>query len=210
MQEALDELAATPVGSPSGAAMQGLVTRLSPTIQRAVTRTLLAHGRGRVLTNLGAFVQEHRQLVFARLFERDARVLRIWDPDRGLSLRGWVGRFAALRTRDALRSMAADPWRDQAMPPDFFDQMVSEGTPEQVVATVGLWSRVRDQVRRGATDQGKQMFALLFEQDLSTQEIADATGLLPDAIFQWRRRLRREMKRLIADSMSGPRRASRT
>lgn len=189
--------------------MHRLVQRLSPTIQRSVVRILLAHGRGRVLANLGSYVQEHRQLVFAKLFERDARVLRIWDPARGLSLLGWVGRFAAMRTRDALRSISADPWRDQAMPPDFFEAMLAEGSPEQLVATVRLWSTVRDRVQSKVTKQGKHMFELLFEQDRTTREITEATGLSPDAIFQWRRRLRQEIERqltrLVSDQTVTPR-----
>lgn len=194
---ALTELDTARSGGASGPALLELIALLTPVIQCRVARILLAHGRGRVLVDLRAEVEEHVQTVFGQLFEDRGRVLRLWDPAKGLSLAGWVGRFAQLRSRDLLRSASRDPWRHQARPPEHFETHGSERTPEDDVAAQQLWREARRRVLEQEQEQGRRMFELLFERDLSTNEIRDATGLRDGAIYQWRSRLRRSLQAQI-------------
>ncbi|HHO52349.1 MAG TPA: sigma-70 family RNA polymerase sigma factor [Deltaproteobacteria bacterium] len=194
MASALAELDVARSGEPSGPALIELIELLTPVIQCRVARILLAHGRGRILVDLRAEVEEHVQTVFGQLFEDSGRVLRLWDPGKGLSLKGWVGRFAQLRSRDLLRSARRDPWRHQARPMEHFEAQGIEITPEDDVAAQQLWDEARRRVLEQEQEQGQRMFELLFERDLSTREIRDATGLRDGAIYQWRSRLRRALQ----------------
>ena len=194
MASALAELDVARSGEPSGPALIELIELLTPVIQCRVARILLAHGRGRILVDLRAEVEEHVQTVFGQLFEDSGRVLRLWDPGKGLSLKGWVGRFAQLRSRDLLRSARRDPWRHHARPMEHFEAQGIESTPEDDVAAQQLWDEARRRVLEQEQEQGQRMFELLFERDLSTREIRDATGLRDGAIYQWRSRLRRALQ----------------
>lgn len=189
LDEALVELSGSRPGQPSGPAVQALVEWLLPVVQSRATRVLLAHGRNRVIANLRATVEEYVQMVLAKVFEQEARVLRLWSEDGGLSLRNWVGRFATLRCRDQVRSGKQDPWRHEAAPPEFFRTRLAVKADSSVEA-LELWQKVREQVLGGQSERGRHMFRLLIEEDRSTVEVAEATGLKDAAIFQWRRRLR--------------------
>ncbi|MBX2801862.1 MAG: hypothetical protein KTR31_29555 [Myxococcales bacterium] len=189
----LDELRTARAGAPSGAATVELIGLLNPVVHSRVERVLRTYGRGRVLTNLRAEIEEHVQRVWGLVFEQEARVLRLWQPERGLSLLNWIGRFATLRTKDVMRSAKRDPWRHQAAPPEYFDRMVSEPHAERGVATKQMWQAVQGRVLERQSEQGRAMFELLFERDATTAEIRDATDLSDAAIFKWRSRLRKEL-----------------
>ena len=189
LDAALSELESAPAGAPSGPAVQELVAYLMPVVHARATRVLLAHGRGRAMSNLRATVEEYVQLVMGKVFTDRAHVLRLWSEDGGLSLKNWVGRFATLRCRDQVRSGKRDPWRHEATPPEHFARM-AVGSNAVAVEAADFWQTVRSTVLEGQTEQGREMFRLLFEEDRSTEEIREATGLSSDAVFQWRRRLR--------------------
>src|SRR5215471_16061481 len=75
-------------------ATEDLVGRLARVIQVRVGVALLRRrhaARGRTLAQE---VEDLMQEVFAALFEQDGRVLRRWDPARGLSLKSYVGLVA--------------------------------------------------------------------------------------------------------------------
>lgn len=192
--EALAELAAARPGAPSGPGVRALVEHLAPVIQVRVTRTVMAYGRGRALGDLRATVEEMVQLVFAKLFEGEARLLAMWEPNGGLSLRNWVGRIARLRTEDILRSGKRDPYRHEAAPPEHMERLTGSALLGDEIETIQLWERVRDCVREGQSELGTRLFGLIIEEDRTTKELEAETGLSAAAIFQWRRRLRKAIK----------------
>ena len=53
---------------------------------------------------------------------------------------------------------------------------------------------MREQVLEGLSDRGRSLFALIIEDQASTDEVREATGLSADAVFQWRSRLRRALR----------------
>jgi hypothetical protein len=63
-----------------------LVTSLSPVVRQRVARVLLQRARKLGRTPTAADIDDLHHDVFVLLFDRGARVLRAWDPARGLSL----------------------------------------------------------------------------------------------------------------------------
>ena len=190
---ALDQLAASRPGDPSGPAVCQLVAWLAPVIQARVLRQLVLHRTGGTVGDLGAVTEEFVQLIFGKLFEREGRVLRVWSEEGGMSLRNWVGRFTVLRMRDVLRCQSRDPWREEAREIDPC-HLREVRTPEDEVAVRRRWALVREQVLEGLSDRGRSLFALIIEDQASTDEVREATGLSADAVFQWRSRLRRALR----------------
>jgi DNA-directed RNA polymerase specialized sigma24 family protein len=204
LDSALAEYAAGRPGAPSGPAVRALIRYLVPVVQARVTAAVLARGRGRMLDDLRAYVADHTQDVLGRLFANDWEALRRWDAARGLTLRNWVGRVASMRMLDELRPAKHDPFRSTATPPESFAAVGGAGRPDQEVETGELWARVRDEVVGKESAQGRAMFELLVERDLSTVEVREATGLKDDAIFQWRRRLRLAVNQALAKLGGAP------
>src|ERR1700742_4584307 len=102
------------------AALASLVAVLTPVIQARVARTLLARrsfqSGGR---SVRQEVEDLTQEVWVALFAREARVLRSWDAERGLSLPNFVGLVAERQVISFLRSGRRNPWKEE---PSFTDE----------------------------------------------------------------------------------------
>src|SRR6185295_14407505 len=73
-------------------ALNRLVAVLTPVVQARVARTLLARrGQPSGGRNLRQEVEDLTQEIWVALFASDARVLRSWRAERGLSLENFVG-----------------------------------------------------------------------------------------------------------------------
>ncbi|HEX3551823.1 MAG TPA: hypothetical protein VIA62_01165 [Thermoanaerobaculia bacterium] len=189
-------------GDPAGLA--GLVAALTPVIQARVARTLLARrsllAGGR---DLRQEVEDQSQEVFLALFSRDARILRSWQPERGLSLENFVGLVAERQVLSFLRSGRRNPWKeDPSFAADELDAAAPESDPEEVTASREHLSRLLDRLREELSPLGCRLFHLLFVQELSQAEVQAASGLSADAVYAWRSRLRLLARKLLAE-MSG-------
>ena len=81
------------------ASSRALVAALLPVVQARVARVLVRR-RGGSGRDVRQEVEDLSQEVFAILFADGARVLRAWDPSRGLSLTGHSLVSATLRCAD--------------------------------------------------------------------------------------------------------------
>jgi RNA polymerase sigma-70 factor (ECF subfamily) len=120
-EETADLIRRALTGDPT--ALTELVAVLTPVIQARVARTLLAR-RHRLAggRDVRQEVEDLSQDVFLTLFSRDARVLRDWQPGRGLSLESFVGLVAERQVLSFLCSgraemsgnvpQARSPWKD--------------------------------------------------------------------------------------------------
>jgi RNA polymerase sigma-70 factor (ECF subfamily) len=182
-------------------AQDKLVARLTPVIHARVVRTLLP--RRAFLARQE--VEDLTQDVWMALFADDGRVLRSWDPKRGASLPNFVGLVAERQVLSYLRNGKRNPQREEPLLTD--DELETEsldsGT-EEIVASREQLSLLLDRLREELSPQGWQLFDLLFIQELSPAKVQAVTGLSADAVYQWRSRLRREAKRLLAEMSETP------
>ena len=182
-------------------ALNRLVAVLTPVTQSRVARTLLAHrsrlAGGRVRRQ---DVEDLTQDVFLVLFARDARVLRSWQPERGLSLESFVGLVAERLVLSFLRSGRRNPWKeDPVFLEDDLDVQAPESGPEEIAASREHLTLLLERLREDLSPLGWRMFELLYVQELSVPEVQAATGLSADAVYQWRSRLSRLVKKLLAE-----------
>ncbi len=199
---------ATGAGEPSSvqralageeAALARLVDRLTPVVQARVARALLRAGRGagpRLRQELQDFVQE----IFLALFERDGRILRAWDPARGLSLENFVGLVAERQVISLLRSGRRDPWREDPTLDSELERASPEVGPESAALSKQALERLLERLRESLSPLGWRLFELLYLHERSVDEVERLTGLTSAAIYAWRTRLRR-----LARSLSGER-----
>lgn len=188
-------------------ALTRLVQRLTPVIQSRVARGLLMRRTGLAAgRDLRQEVEDFTQEIFLVLFADGARVLRSWQPERGLSLRNFVGLVAERQTASILRSGRRSPWKEDPTLPEEFEQAALESGPEEITASREQLKLLLHRLTEELSPLGRHLFDLLFVRELSLTEVVEQTGLSSDAVYAWRSRLRRLARRLLSEkSESAPR-----
>lgn len=181
-----------------------LVEMLTPVIQARVARSLLRHRAGAARNrNIRQEVQDLTQEIFLLLFAEDGRVLRTWEPERGLSLVNFVGLIAERRTASLLRSGRRSPWQDETSLADDQDFAAAESGPEEIATSRQQLEQLLRRLTEELSPLGRHLFNLLFVRDLPPEEVVAATGMTRDAVYAWRSRLRRLARRLVSAKSNG-------
>ena len=203
-RETQDEVRSALAGSEP--ALTRLVQMLTPVIQSRVARGLLLRRTGMAAgRDVRQEVEDLTQEIFLLLFTDGGKVLRSWQPDRGLSLLNFVGLVAERQTASILRSGKRSPWKEDPTLAEDFDAAAPERGPEEVTASREQFRLLLDRLTEELSPLGRHLFDLLFLRELPLEEVVRETGMSPDAVYAWRSRLRRLTGRLLAEmSESGP------
>ena len=179
-----------------------LVRRLTPVIQSRVARGLLLRRTGTASgRNIRQEVEDLTQDIFLVLFADDGKVLRSWQPERGLSLVNFVGLVAERQTASILRNGKRSPWKEDPTLPEDLEQAAPESGPEEITASREELNLLLHGLTVELSPLGRHLFDLLFLRELPAEEVVQRTGMSPDAVYKWRSRLRRLAGRLL-DEMS--------
>jgi RNA polymerase sigma-70 factor (ECF subfamily) len=182
------------------AALERLVAVLTPVIQARVARCLLRRRMGPAAgRSVRQEVEDLTQEVFLQLFADGGRVMRTWEPERGLSLVNFVGLVAERQAVSLLRSGRRNPWNDEPTLPEELDAPAAGGGPEQATASREELRLLLHRLTEELSPLGRHLFELLFLQELTLGEVVARTGLSDDAVYAWRSRLRRLARRLQAE-----------
>jgi RNA polymerase sigma-70 factor (ECF subfamily) len=182
-------------------ALARLVDRLTPVIQARAARTLLLSGPPERRAGLRQQVEDLSQEVFLALFRDGARVLRSWQPERGLSLENFVGLVARRRALSFLRSGRGGARSEEPAPDGDLERIAPASRPEH-----GPERRAvsRDQLRRllsrleaDLSPLGWHLFHLLLVEERPVDEVERSTRMSRDALYAWRSRLRRRARNLL-------------
>ncbi len=188
-------------------AMRALIDRLLPVIQTRVGLALMrrrGQARGR---DLRAEVEDLSQEVFLALLEREGRVLRGWQPERGLSLNGFVGLVAEREAGAILRTGKRSPFTEDPTADDTLHQLGSAAPGERAPVSEAIESRdllevVVDRLRERLSPQGFWLFQLLYVEERSIEEACASTGMKADALYAWRSRIGK-LAREVRDELAG-------
>ena len=153
---------------------------------------------------------------FTALFADGARALRAWRPERGP-----LGAFCALvadhQVYSIFRSGKRRPWSDELVYSDELDATEADArSPEARVASREAFAALWDRLRAELTPKGLDLFQRLFVEEESVETVCTATGLTTDAVYAWRSRLAKLVRKLAAememenDTMSNPETGRRT
>lgn len=171
-------------------ALSRFVDAVTPVIQARVTRTLLRRGE-LAKVDVRPQVEDLTQEIFLVLFNDQARVLRDWDPERGLSLLNFVGFVTERQVASILRTGKRNPWKEDPTLTEELDGQDSAAGPEDQAASRDVLRRLLSRLEEQLSPLGRQLFDLLYLRERSVGEVQSDTGLSPDAIYAWRSRLRR-------------------
>lgn len=181
-------------------ALTRLVRALTPVIQSRVARGLLLRRTGTAAgRDVRQEVEDLTQEIFLLLFADSGKVLRSWQPERGLSLLNFVGLVAERQTASILRSGKRSPWKEDPTLPEGFDPAAPESGPEEITASREQFRLLLDRLTEELSPLGRHLFDLLFLRELPLEEVTRQTNLSPDAVYAWRSRLRRLVRRLLEE-----------
>lgn len=181
-------------------AMRELLEVVTPAIQLRVARTL-AHrvgaARGR---NVRQELEDMVQDVLLRLFSEQGRVLKEWDPERGMNLPQFVGLIAERHIASTLRSSRRSPWtEDPTLSEDLQSEPDRAATPETVVANRETGRLILDRLREKLSPLGLQLFYALLVEERSIESIIAETGMQRGAIYTWKNRLLKVVHQISAE-----------
>jgi RNA polymerase sigma factor (sigma-70 family) len=178
------------------AASRVLVRELTPTIERAVGAIVSRSPYGRS----GDAHQETRDLtqeVLLMLFRERGRVLRRWNPQRGVPLSRYAAMIARRRTIAHLRACSSR--RLLALPSDVAGNSLSVDrapSPEQRAVERQELVRVLERLRAELPARRWRLFYRLFVRGDEVEEVSGASGLTANAVYTLRTHLRRIVREL--------------
>ena len=179
-------------------ALASLVHYLTPVVQTRVARVLLRRVESRAY-DVRQEVEDLAQEVFVTLFADGARVLRTWDPDRGLSLRNFVGFVAERQVAGILRTGKRNPWTEDPTLTEELDRAESGAGPEDSIASRDVLQRLLRRLEERLSPLGRQLFDLIYLREQTVDEVEATTGLSADAVYAWRSRLRRLARGMLQE-----------
>ena len=188
------------------AATRALVAAVVPVVQARVAR-VLSRRRGGSGRDVRQEVEDLAQEVFAALFEQDARILRAWDPSRGLTLAGFCGLVAEREAASILRSGRRSPWTEDATASEDLEQNVGTAAGVELhVASREQLDRLIERLREELSPLGLEMFQRLVVEEESVESVCQTMKMKADAVYAWRSRLGKLARKIALElAASDPR-----
>ncbi|HWO13364.1 MAG TPA: hypothetical protein VNN80_27880 [Polyangiaceae bacterium] len=187
------------------AARHALVLRLGPVVQRRVCRPLAssraARGRGVERSE----VLDLTQQILLLLFDHDSRVLRSWDPNRGLTLSSFVGLVAEREARAILRSGRRSAWAERPSVEDDLSVLaVEDRVFEDHVVSRDELARIWHRLEEELSPRGLELFRALLIEQLSIEEVSARFDISPNGLYTFRSRLRQRAHAIRCELASTP------
>jgi RNA polymerase sigma factor (sigma-70 family) len=188
------------------AATRGLIELLGPVVHARVVRALLRSGSGRKQgRDLRQEIEDFVQEVFTALLADRGRVLRSWDPARGMSLINFVGLVTEHQVASILRSGRRSPWREEATEIEALDRAAGTvDATDRRVHSRELLARLVAGLRAELSPRGFELFQLLIVEERTVENICEQTAMTPDAVYAWRSRIGKVARRLLHEMSEGP------
>lgn len=178
-----------------------------PVVQARVARTLVRR-RGGTGRDARQEVEDLAQDVFIALFADDGRVLRAWDASRGLSLASFCGLIAEREAASILRSGRRSPWTEAATELDDLEKSLAEvPDAEMRISSREQLARVVDRLREALSPRGLELFHRLVVDEESVETVCASTGMSPDAVYAWKSRIGKVLRKLAVDMAASEPRA---
>jgi RNA polymerase sigma-70 factor (ECF subfamily) len=176
-----------------------LVRLLMPVVHARAAR-MLVRRRGGSGRDVRQDVEDVAQEVFSALFEDGGRILRLWDPSRGLSLASYVGLIAEREVASILRSGKRSPWKETATDLDDLDRELGHvADAEPRIASREQLARLMDRLQEALSPRGLELFHRLIVEEEAVENVCKTTGMTSDAVYAWKSRLAKTVRKLAAD-----------
>lgn len=183
----MDELALRAVIRHEPGAVREFVREYAPIFMAVIRRIVVGRWREKE--------DDLLQDILLGLFRNEARVLRMWDPQKGRSLKTFLQHFAQQRTIDFLRQQQ----RNSREVPIGDSSLLQENqpAPEAKDMEVPEWvEQLHARFRTEFSPEDQRIVEMTYVQELSVREVARALGLSEDVVYQRRHRLKQRLLKM--------------
>lgn len=179
-----------------------LLEIILPAIRIAVADALRRRISGPRWSRVRHDVDDLTQDVLFALLKNDGKRLRSWDPERGLSLRGYVKLISKMLVESFLRKRKnTEPWKSGSIEDSAAEAIPHPGKgPLHEVEQRALLSLVIGAMEAELRGDTLALFRMLFMEDLEVNEISARTGMSANAVHVARHRFRvrlNELRRMV-------------
>lgn len=180
------------------AALRSLVQQIAPVVQARAARIML-RSKSRLGRDVRQDVEDLTQEVLVGLLADNLRVLKNWEPSRGLSLRGFVGLVAERQVVSTLRNGRRSPFRDRPVAVEDLDSGPSSESagPFAISSSREFVRLLLERLQESLTPLGLEMFHRLYVKQESVDEVCLHTGMQEQAVYAWKSRLGKMARRLL-------------
>ena len=189
-------------------ALRALVDFLMPVVQSRAARALSRYRpRGR---DSRQDVEDLVQEIYLALFEQEGRVLKTWDPEKGLSLRNFVGLVSQRTAHGILLSGRRTPWPDDPTDPRDMESLdEASRDPLPAIQSRAELQRLMDRLTEELSPRGLSLFYRLCVNQEDVRAVAQSTGMTEQAVYAFRKRLERtaqDIAQELREELEPPRR----
>lgn len=186
-------------------AMAHLIEQISPIVHTRVARALMRRKTQSKGRDLRQELEDLIQDVFASLLHRKGKALKAWEPTRGLSFERFVGFLAEREVSLKLRTHKSNPWTEDPTQDRKLVRLVgSDHSVHAQMESRDLLKRLSGQLKEQLSPKGRLYFELLYIENLSVQAVVEQTGTTADALYAWRSRLTKMLRKLKRDLETEP------
>jgi RNA polymerase sigma-70 factor (ECF subfamily) len=143
------------------------------------------------------------QEVLTFLVADACRVLRAWDPSRGLSLKNYVGLIAARQVSSILRTGRRSPWTEEPTAEGDLAEIAGAVRAEPNVIARELLDLVLQRLYEEISPRGMLLFRALVVEERAIDEVCRDFAMTEAAVYAWRSRLLRRARQLAVE-LQGP------
>ena len=175
-------------------AVSAFVRVMTPIVQARAAKAMrgFAVEGSRARQELEDMVQD----TFLAIFANDSKLLRGWDPDRGLSFQNFVGLIAYRLALSKLRTQKSNPFNaDPTMDEELEQGQEPEPAFDTALAQRDLMVKVVARVRAKLSPLGLSLFTALIIEEREIEDVMMEESMSRDALYAWRSRLLKAIKR---------------
>jgi RNA polymerase sigma factor (sigma-70 family) len=180
------------------AEVEALVRYLTPHIQKRAAYEVLRRARGP--RPIRREVEDVVHDLWARLFEDDWRVLRAWDPGRGVCLRGFVAMVTTRMVIDLQRSRHATAYLEDTGV-DVEGPADPQADPEARVQARHLLAGLVRRLKARLSPAAEAVFDSMYLEGADMEEAVARTGLTKASVYSHRKRISRAALEVAGELM---------
>jgi len=172
--------------------------RVEPVI-RARARAFAAR---RIARRIGVDdAEDLTQRVWLELWREDGRLLRAYDPQRGMNLAGYVGLITQRELWRAAEQQAAQK-RSREHEESFGNEEpqsldAASNCPESILGTQELLRGVDEYVRSRLSPRAQLAYTLLYAEGLEVREVVGRLEVDPQTVYNWQHEIRRLARQYV-------------
>jgi len=185
-------------------AVRALIAAFTPVIQARAARALVRR-TGVRSRDPRQELADLTQDVLLLLFREDARILRAWSAERGLSLLNYVGLVAQREVAQIAGSGRRSPWSLDPAEESVMERVAAPvESAESAVGSRDLLDRLYARLEGELHPSALELFRLLVVEERPAADVCAMTGLSTDAVYTWRSRLLRRARALLDELSTTP------